>query len=478
MSLKFFLVLSVLFTAALCAEREEGVLVLTDDNFDEEIKNNEFLLVEFYAPWCGHCKKLAPEFAKAAQRLGANTPAYNIAKLDATVHPKAAERFQVQGYPTLKFFRNGEATEYNGGRTADDIVSWILKKSGPQSKQIGSEKELEEFIKGSKVAVVYFGSQDDEQYKTHYIPTTSKFDKIMFAHSSTGHEAHGVSTTPALVLFKQFDEGKSVFSEEWSNEALESFIKANSNPSFFVFDDSTIEPIFGEKNPALFLFRDNNAEKTPELDKIFKELSSGDLKGKILFSLSDVKEGIQKRLADFVGVTDQDLPSVFIVNPQAELQKYKLEGDITAENIEKLFNNWKAGALKRHLKTEEIPAANDENVRTLVGKNFNEVVLDETKDVLVEFYAPWCGHCKSLAPIYEELATNLKGHSDIVIAKIDATANEVEGVSVTGFPTIKFWRRDQKSSPQDYNGDRTLEGFEKWLKENSKATWETEKTEL
>jgi len=302
----------------------------------------------------------------------------------------------------------------------------------------------------------------------------------MFGHAAAGHEAHGVSSTPALVLFKQFDEGKSVFSGDWSADALESFIKGNSNPSFFVFDDSTIEPIFGEKNAAIFLFRDNNAEKTPELDKVLKEVSAGELKGKILFTLSDVKEGIQKRLADFVGVADKDLPVVFLVNPQAELQKYKLEGEITADSIKGLFNEWKAGTLKRHLKTEEVPEANNEHVRTLVGKNFNEVVLDETKDVLVEFYAPWCGHCKSLAPIYEELATKLKDHKDIVIAKIDSTANEVEGVSVTGFPTIKFWRRDQKSAPQDYNGDRTLEGFEKWLRENSKATWEAEaaKTEL
>jgi len=56
------------------------------------------------------------------------------------------------------------------------------------------------------------------------------------------------------------------------------------------------------------------------------------------------------------------------------------------------------------LKSEEIPAHNDEPVKVLVGKNFEEIVYDETKDVLVEFYAPWCGHCKSLAPKYDELA--------------------------------------------------------------------------
>jgi len=56
--------------------------------------------------------------------------------------------------------------------------------------------------------------------------------------------------------------------------------------------------------------------------------------------------------------------------------------------------------------------------------------MDSTKDVLVEYYAPWCGHCKSLAPIYEELAQSLKSNPNVLIAKMDATANEAEGVNV------------------------------------------------
>lgn len=59
------------------------------------------------------------------------------------------------------------------------------------------------------------------------------------------------------------------------------------------------------------------------------------------------------------------------------------------------------------MKSEEIPESNDAPVKIVVGKNFDSIVMDETKDVLVEFYAPWCGHCKSLEPKYEELAKQL-----------------------------------------------------------------------
>nr|XP_026497070.1 protein disulfide-isomerase A6 homolog [Vanessa tameamea] len=110
---------------------KSDVITLTDSNFKELVlDSDEMWLVEFYAPWCGHCKNLEPHWAKAATELKGKV---KLGALDATVHTVMASRYQVQGYPTIKLFTSGKKTsdsveDYNGGRTSSDIVTWAMEK--------------------------------------------------------------------------------------------------------------------------------------------------------------------------------------------------------------------------------------------------------------------------------------------------------------------------------------------------------------
>jgi len=124
--------------------------------------------------------------------------------------------------------------------------------------------------------------------------------------------------------------------------------------------------------------------------------------------------------------------------------------------------------VESHLKSEPVPEPNDDPVKVVVAKNFDDIVNNEDKDVLIEFYAPWCGHCKSLAPKYEELAKKLEDEKDIVIAKMDATANDVpSSYDVRGFPTIYFAPKGSKKSPRKYEGAREVDDFINYLARES-----------
>lgn len=130
-------ILLALTLALLCAVQVAvaDVIHLTPSDFDSHVNGDENILVEFYAPWCGHCKTLAPEWEIAGKTFGANDP-IKIAAFDATTDQTTAGKFGVQGYPTIKFFPKGskEPIDYEGGRTADAIVEWVNDKVGTNKK--------------------------------------------------------------------------------------------------------------------------------------------------------------------------------------------------------------------------------------------------------------------------------------------------------------------------------------------------------
>lgn len=148
---------------------------------------------------------------------------------------------------------------------------------------------------------------------------------------------------------------------------------------------------------------------------------------------------------------------------------YAEAGDVkklSAKLIGKFVDDYAAGKLEPSIKSEPIPEKQDGPVTIVVAKNYEEIVMDKDKDVLIEFYAPWCGHCKNLAPKYDELGGLFKSHADqVVIAKVDATANDCPQ-DVRGFPTIMLFKAGDKSEPMEYNGDRTVEGMAEFIRDN------------
>jgi len=464
MKLVFGLALLVCLAAAEI-EKEENVLVLTEDNFDEAIKDNEFVLVEFYAPWCGHCKSLAPEYAKAAGILAEKESTVKLAKVDATEHGKLAEKFGVRGYPTLKFFRNGKDIEYNGGRTADTIISWVEKKTGPPALTFTDVDAANKFIEDNKVAVIGFFKNVESDEAKAFLEVAAALDDFKFGIVSDEAVIKALEASDAsIVLFKDFDEKKNVFEDKFEVEVITKFVEANSMPTVVEFNHESAQKIFsGAIKSHLLLFVSYKSDEYAAQKEMAAEIAK-DYKGQLLFVTVDTDEDDHKRILEFFGIKEDELPGMRLIKLEEDMAKYKPEtGDLSETSIRAFVQGFLDGTLKQHLLSEEVPEDWDkEAVKVLVGKNFDEVAMDANKHVLVEFYAPWCGHCKQLAPTWDKLGEKFADNDEIVIAKMDSTANELENIKIQGFPTIKLFKKGD-NKVVDYNGERTLEGFTKFL---------------
>jgi len=470
-SLASLLAFGLLATVAVAEiTKDEGVLVLTDDNFQEAIDAHEHILVEFYAPWCGHCKSLAPEYAKAAGKLAEAGSPIMLAKVDATEQKKIAETHEVRGYPTLKFFKKGRAMDYMGGRTADTIVSWLEKKTGPPAVALATEDEAKKFIEDNKVAVIGFFKDQESAEAKNFLEVAGTMDDVKFAITSEAavFTANKVEKD-GVVLFKAFDEGRNDYDGAAEADALSAFITANSLPLVIEFNHDTAQKIFsGEVKNHLLLFVSQKSEDFPAQKEVAAKIAA-DYKNKVLFVTVDADEEDHKRILEFFGMKEDEVPGMRLIRLEEDMAKYRPESAALEEaNIRKFVGDFLDGKLKQHLLSEEVPEDWDkEPVKVLVGKNFEEVAMNKDKNVLVEFYAPWCGHCKQLAPIWDQLGEAYKDHENIVIAKMDSTANELETVKVQGFPTLKYFMAGD-NKVVDYNGERTLEGLKKFLESGGK----------
>jgi protein disulfide-isomerase A1 len=117
---------------------------LTSDNFKSTIDSVDVAVVKFFAPWCGHCKSMAPGYIAAAKQLEEEDINGYVFEVDCTVQKELCGEYGVRGYPTLKTFVKGNAEDYKGGRQQSEVIRSIKKsiESMPQAPPVAAKDEL------------------------------------------------------------------------------------------------------------------------------------------------------------------------------------------------------------------------------------------------------------------------------------------------------------------------------------------------
>jgi protein disulfide-isomerase A1 len=368
------------------------------------------------------------------------------------------ERFGVRGYPTLKWFRGGNPIEYDGGRSASDLVNWVTKKSGPPSKHLTTAEEVATYLGGSGTRAIAFVPSSTETWEN--VGKSEKTQAFGIAHVTDASLLDG--RKEGTVELHKDGESTLTFDGTFDADSLVTWLATEGFPLVDELSQDSWTRAQTATTDLLAVFYNAEGESAASAAALAVAKAT---KGKLIVTSSS-QIGIATRWGSSGNVS----PTAIYVNnkvagqPSFTIWNEETNEAFNAETLQSFVDGAIAGTYDSYVKSEAIPAENNGPVTIVVGKTFDEIVRAK-KDVLIEFYAPWCGHCKKLEPIYDELGTHFANDDNIVIAKMDATANGTpKDVSIQGFPTILFF--DANNKVVSYDGERELEAFKTWLVAN------------
>lgn len=475
------LLLSAIFQLALCDD-EPGhfVGVLNDDNWKEVINEQPLALVKFYAPWCGHCRKLAPEFEKASVTLLDNEPPVKMYKIDCTEAMKTCGEYKVGSYPTLKVFRYGMSSEYKGGRTYDTIVKQMEKESRGASEEIKTVDRYRKKYAFLKIPVVlgFFSNDQSKAYKAFVLAADEVRESILFAHSFSAEVANEAGAYIGDIIMirpqvhrNKFDNDREKYDKQkhtmglvrnWAKKAVRGYapiLRIDDQDDFGYPQVVAIYNVDWTRDPKGTQYYRNRVMKVaiPFIEKYGWNfaVANKDAWGEFLTSNSLVARS--NRHKEPIIVVFEDKQTKFI-----------MEETFTVEAFEKYLTRYSVQELDLHIKSQEDDTKVDNTGvanKVLTSTNFAKEI-DGSKDAFIYFYAPWCGHCKKLAPKWDLMAQHFKDNDNIVIGKFDGEANDMpKGYEITGYPTV-FWIPKGKEA-EKYNGARETDNLISFAEENA-----------
>lgn len=464
----------------------------TSENFDEVVLQSTIpVMVEFFAPWCGHCKTLAPHWKAAASQLYSKV---KLVAVDATIESELASQYGVKGYPTIKVFMPGESApqDYQGGREEDGIVKYGLELIGQQMPQIDeadvsfAPEELAEGLKTVPKALIAFTSYSCGKPCDRLKKNFMKVIKTLKKKDPKPHHAQLflVDCTPGgggcediqdvLPQVVYFENGKrtAVFERATSTIKLLGFAKRPS------VENAKLPP------PEKWGIEGEDAVSILTASTFKKFLKSHPSTLVFFYApwcghCKTAKPGIIEAAQDL----EDDAGTIAAIDCTASKStcaRYKVSSYPTilyfkdGKNMKKYQGpREKEGYLsffedpdkKEEVKQEPFLDSGDGHQVTILTDDTMKSFLSQNPSVLVMFYAPWCGHCKSAKPGFAEAADELE-ESEHIMAAVDCTVQKdvCSKYGVNGYPTIKYFKNGK---PKDFEGGRDKNSFVAFMNKQS-----------
>jgi len=466
-------------------EEEEGpsdVIDLNGASYTKFVKDNKLCIVLFYAPWCGHCKKFKPEYERIATAL--KEKGIPAARIDGDAESDVSNEVGIEGFPTVMVFVDGKPVKYDGPRSTEGVLAFMDKAKKPPYTILTEKKALEAFLEVAPSAVIGYvgGGDEDTEIQNMFVGAAN-------AMHFSGHAEFAMVTDPKIIdpeadgpIF-ELHTPDLVKPSRFNIDGTDEDADIPLFNRFTHWISSQVMPVLGEINQdtyqgyvdarlpfVWFVVSDKDDAELMEKYSFVREIGRENI-GKLTFVMINGKA--QPRQVEHLGFEQDKLPGIVAT----DRLRYHMKDELTADNLRKFIEDYLGAKLEPTLKSQEVPsteAFETSTVKTVVSKNWKEVVFDEKRDILVKYYADWCGHCKALAPVYVKVAALLAGQKDqLYLAEFNMPENELkEDVDVQGFPTLLFYPAGAKDKPIRYDGDRSAGSILKFIQEHKSFDWE------
>ncbi|KAG8494733.1 hypothetical protein CXB51_012541 [Gossypium anomalum] len=468
--------------AEVLSKAQRIVLELNSDNFKRVIDENEFVLLLGYAPWCVRSAELMPQFAEAATSLKELGSPVLMAKLDAERYPKVASLLDIKGFPTLLLFVNGTSQAYTGGFSAEEIVIWARKKTGVPVIRINTVTEADDFLKKHHMFVIGLFEKFEfyalkvlvfldysvlqswgSDYKA-FIKAAMSDNEIQFAEASNIEVAKllypDIKATNFLGIVKSEPERYTAYVGTFEMENILQFLDYNKFPLVTKLTELNSVRVYSSPvklQVYVFAKADDFKILLEPLQDVARKFIT-----KVMFIYIDIlDENLAKPFLTLFGLEESKNTLVTAFDNKGS-SKYLLQSDPTPSNIEEFCSGLLNGSISIYFKSQAIPDNNNASVLAVVGKTFDDLVLNSPKNVLLEVYTPWCINCETTSKQIEKLAKHFKGLDSLIFAKIDASANEHPKLQVHDYPSLFLYKAGDKDNPiklSTKSGSKELAAF-------------------
>ncbi|PCD30349.1 hypothetical protein AU210_010031 [Fusarium oxysporum f. sp. radicis-cucumerinum] len=405
------------------------------EDFFDLVHSDTIALVLFVTPGCGKCDEITTQFEQASDL----SPKASFARVDCSTEGKVCDDVKVLHVPEVRLSRGRDRlTLYSGALDTSALLLLIERQHGPAVTEL-SDANYDEFLSTDYVSIVAFINDQDEDSIEVYTQVAEKLrGEYAFAitHKSSRANDEGI-TRPAIMLVSTFDERRSSYEGPFEHESLEMFIQKHGTP------------LIGELHPEVYAsFSETNlplaqilVPSLTERDHLVDSLYPLARRYANVLTFVTVDTSRYPQRAAMLNLAD-GIKLGFAIEDVISTEKFPLKSKpVNSESITTFVKDFVAGKLKPEVRSQPAPEKQQGLCLELVGHTFRETAFDETRDVLVEFYTPWCDYCLESHTVLEELAIHYRdgGLGDsISVAKIDVSSNDVPEL-ITGYPTLKLY---------------------------------------